>query len=743
MKDPFIVKSLEKCKQLGLNPSDIPNFVAVERSIFDKRLLEYREILSVVNFFMNKFLAQMQGVPILVVITDMEGLVLEIDGDKTIQSVIEQLGFKTGFKFDEQSNGNSAVSLALENRRPIKMIGDDHYHEFLHSSVCYTVPFLYRELGDIIGTISVMTSLDNANDLLLTLLTTLVDSIERELLLLKNYRQLDILNKVIIDEAKTGIVITDAIGNITHFNNIAEKITGMPGKSIVGKHVVDLGPIGYAIQSVIKNHEPLTDVEMIIENDCYGRVVGLFDGMPIFDNDKKLLGAVGKYRDITERFIAEEKINYLAHHDDLTGLPNRRLFHEDLKHALNKVIADNSMLAVLMLDLDRFKMINDTLGHSKGDILLGEFGKRIEESVKPVGVVYRMGGDEFIVLLPKVSNREVAIGVAEKITDCFKVPFVIEGYEFDVTASIGLAFYPFDGTDINNLLKHADTAMYRAKKQGRNNFLAYTESMNERSYEKLVLKKELRKGIDNDELVLHYQPQIDLRNGEIIGIEALVRWNHPNLGLLPPARFIPLAEEAGLIISMGEWVLRKACSDFIELQKLGLENSRVAVNLSTFQFLKPGLVNDIRNVLAENGLDPGRLELEITESMTMDVERALSVLRELKNVGVEISIDDFGTGYSSLGYLHKFPINRLKIDRSFITDILTDENERNIVSAIVTMAQALGLEVIAEGVETTEQVNLLKRLGCNIVQGYYFFRPLSLGDLKSVLTSRISKQHIV
>jgi len=307
MKDPMIAKALERCQELGLDPSVVPNFVPVAREILSEKLVAYEEILSVVRFFVNKFLAAMQGMPILVVITDEQGLVLEIKGDRAIQSVIEELGFKPGFKFVEKTNGNNAVNLSLDYNQPVKLIGDDHYHEFLHSSACYTVPFQYRELGNILGTISIMTSVDMANDLLFTLLTTVVDSIERELLLRRQYKELHVLNKVIIDEVNTGIIITDATGNIMEFNNYAQILTGISKELVVGKSVAELGPIGAAVERIIKDQKPLTDMQMIVEHQTLGKIVGIFDGRPIYDDNGQLLGSFGKFRDITDRVAAEEK----------------------------------------------------------------------------------------------------------------------------------------------------------------------------------------------------------------------------------------------------------------------------------------------------------------------------------------------------------------------------------------------------------------------------------------------------
>ena len=733
----YISKAKKKCVELEMDPASVPLFIPVDKEILEKKRLEYQEILSVVKFFVEKLLNDMKGIPILILVSDEQGVVLEIQGDETIHNLIEKLGFTPGVQFKEETTGTNAVSLALEYKQPFKMVGDDHYHYFFHSSVCYSVPFQYSDLGNILGTISIMASLEQADDFLLTLLSTVVDAVERELLLRYQNRKLNILNQIIMDATKTGIILTDNEGNITEFNTYAEFLTGLKKENLIGKPVADLDLFGKYIYNILQSQEEQEDMELIIEKtECGSKTVCLFDGMPIYDERNILIGAFGKFKDITERYKAEEKISYMAHHDDLTGLPNRRFFHEMLGQSLDAAMKSKVMLAVLLLDLDRFKMINDTLGHLQGDLLLVEVAKRLQDCIGDEGTVFRMGGDEFTILLPQMYHLEVAMQWAEKIIETFKTSFMIRDYECDVTASIGISYYPHDGQDINSLMIHADTAMFRAKEQGKNNFIVYTSSMNDKSYEKLALDKALRKALVNNELVLYYQPQIELCTGTMIGMEALIRWNHPEWGLISPDQFIPLAEETGLIVPIGEWVIRTACQQNKNWQDAGLSQVRVAVNLSTHQFIKQGLVETIKNILFETGLGPQYLEIEITESMTMDVERSISILQNLNDLGVKISIDDFGTGYSSLKYLKEFSIHRLKIDRSFVRDIMIDQKDARIVSTIISMAQGLGLEVVAEGVETKEQLQFLDNEKCNIVQGFYFSKALAPNEFERLFSNK-------
>ena len=738
-REVYISKSKKKCLELGIDPTSIPTFITVGKEILEQKYLEYQEILSVVKFFVEKLLNDMKGTPILVLISDERGVVLEIEGDETIQNMIKQLGIVRGIQFTEETTGTSSISLALEYKQPIKLVGDNHFHYFLHSSVCYTVPFQFSHFANILGTITIMASIEQANDFFSTLLSTVVDSIERELLLRSQNRKLNMLNRIMMDATKTGAIFIDINGDITEFNKHAELLTGFKKENLLGKSVADVEPFGKYIYNILQSHEYQEDIEVFIENFEDGRkTVCLFDGMPIYDDRDVLIGAFGKLRDITERHKAEEKISYMAHHDDLTGLPNRRFFHEMLGQALDAAMKNKVMMSVLVLDLDRFKMINDTLGHMQGDLLLVEVAKRLRDCIGNEGNVFRMGGDEFTVLLPEIYHPDVATQWAKNIIELFRTSFLIQDYEFDVTASIGISYYPHDGQDINSLMIHADTAMFRAKEHGKNNFIVYTSSMNEKSYEKLTLEKALRKALANNELILHYQPQIELCTGRIIGMEALIRWNHPELGLIAPDQFIPLAEETGLIVPIGEWVIRTACQQNKKWQDAGLNRVRVAVNLSNHQFIKQGLVETVKKILAETGLSPQYLELEITESMTMDVERSIVILQDLNNLGVEVSIDDFGTGYSSLNYLRDFSIHRLKIDRSFVRDIMTDQKDARIVSTIISMAQALGLEVVAEGVETKEQLQFLHNEKCNIVQGFYFSKAVPPNEFQKILLNDVN-----
>ncbi len=430
-------------------------------------------------------------------------------------------------------------------------------------------------------------------------------------------------------------------------------------------------------------------------------------------------------RDITERKETEERLLYLANFDSLTGLPNRALFRDRLRRAVARTQRNDKKLALFFIDLDRFKTINDSLGHHAGDQLLRSVARRLKQFARKGDTIARLGGDEFTVIIDAIDSAADAAIVAEKILELMSPPFKLDGHEVVVSPSIGITVFPDDGDNMRSLLKNADTAMYRSKGKGGNCFEFYTPDMNAKAYESLVLENNLRHALEKEEFRLYFQPQIDLHTKNIIGIEALLRWQHPEQGLLKPEQFIPFTEETGLIEPIGEWVLQEACNAAKKWQTQGLAPIRIAVNLSLRQFVANNFVGKVAKTLAETGLDAKYLELEITESfLAHNVAQATETLKELHNLGVQLSIDDFGTGYSSLNYLKQFPVNTLKIDRSFVRDISTDPDGATIAEAIIAMGQSLRLNVIAEGVEREEQVNFLRSHGCDWVQGYLFSVPL-------------------
>ncbi|HWS72419.1 MAG TPA: EAL domain-containing protein [Thermoanaerobaculia bacterium] len=435
--------------------------------------------------------------------------------------------------------------------------------------------------------------------------------------------------------------------------------------------------------------------------------------------------------------LATVEIEHLAYHDALTGLPNRPLFIDRLIVALAQAHRGTQKLAVFFLDLDRFKDINDSLGHSVGDTLLKAVAERVRRCVREGDTVARFGGDEFTLLVPRIDNVEDAAKIAQKIIETLKIPFFIHDRELFVTTSIGISVFPGDGHDPETLVRNADAAMYRAKDQGRDNYQLYAPAMNERALERLALENMLRKALANHELVLFYQPLVDLTTRRIVGAEALIRWQHPELGLLSPAHFISVAELSGLIIPIGEWVLRTACRQLKVWQRKFDPDLSISINLSARQFQQPDLVGQIRSAIIETGVNAGSVELEITESNAMqNAENTIYSLRELKTLGVRIAMDDFGTGYSSLNYLKRFPIDTLKLDQSFVRDIRTDSSDAAIVSAVISMAHSLHLSVVAEGVETEEQLAFLALQQCDLIQGFLFSEPLAADALEPLLAAR-------
>jgi diguanylate cyclase (GGDEF)-like protein len=439
-----------------------------------------------------------------------------------------------------------------------------------------------------------------------------------------------------------------------------------------------------------------------------------------------------------ERKLAEDRIHFMANHDALTGLPNRTLLKDRLTQAVLYARRYDRWATVVFVDLDNFKFVNDSLGHNVGDELLKIVAARMLTCAKATDTVVRLGGDEFVILLfdqPKSADKISA--TLQKVRTAIAEPIHVNGHDLEVTCSIGLANYPNDGTDADMLLANADAAMYRAKEIGRDNFQFYTPELNTKVHEKFVLQKELRNAILRSEFVIHYQPQVDLRTGRIFAVEALIRWQHPTQGLISPIRFIPMAEETGLIVPIGDWVLREACRQNKAWQDAGLPQVTICVNVSARQFKERNWVGRVADALRESGLNAKCLELELTESLIMqDVEQAVATMRELQILGVQLSVDDFGTGYSSLAALKNFPVARLKIDKSFISDILTNESDRAVASAVISLGQKLNLRVIAEGVETEEQVTFLRENNCDEMQGYHFSKPIPAPDIERLFATQ-------
>ncbi len=478
--------------------------------------------------------------------------------------------------------------------------------------------------------------------------------------------------------------------------------------------------------------------KLLTESPTGSVVTTLADGRIISISHRPMPdgGLVATFDDVTEQRRAETRASFLATHDDLTALPNRMVFSQSVSEAVKIGRRYDQQFAVMFVDLDRFKIINDTLGHSAGDALLIEIAKRLTQSVRESDLVSRIGGDEFVILLRKISNVEQVTRVARKILAAVVKPLTIHGHECRVTASIGISLFPSDAQDEESLTKNADAAMYAVKEEGRNSFLFHSQEIKTQSIERLMLETSLRRALERNELLLYYQPKQDISRGSISGVEALLRWHHPDLGLLQPSRFIPLAEETGLIVPIGKWVLETACAQSMAWQRQGLPAIRIAVNLSPRQFADPNLLDDIGAALEKSGMPPELLELEITESMMMqNVEHTVQVLTAIKSLGITLAIDDFGTGYSSMSLVKKFPINVLKIDRSFVREITTDSEDKAIADAIIALGRALDLTIVAEGVETVEQEAFLRAHNCDEIQGYLISKPIPADEFAGFLAN--------
>jgi len=544
----------------------------------------------------------------------------------------------------------------------------------------------------------------------------------------------------IIQSSPLAIYTRDLDSNVLTWNPAAELMFGWRAAEIIGKPVLTIPAekAGEAenLRLGVLSGETIVQKELVRQRRDGSPINISLTASPLRDQSGQLYGYLTIVADITERKRAEHKIEFLAYHDALTGLPNRLLVQDRFLQARAHADRDKSKVALLFLDLDNFKTINDSLGHSVGDALLQQIASRLSECVRDTDTISRQGGDEFLIVLPDLPDSDACAPVLVKVMERLQDPFDADGHELSTSASIGIALYPDDGKDFDTLLKKADMAMYRAKDSGRNAYHFFDEQMNVEAVENLSMRNGLRRAVDRGEFVLHYQPQIDLVSGAVVGAEALLRWNNPEFGMIPPGRFIPVAEESGLIVPIGEWVMREACRQGALWKRAGLPDLVVAVNLSAVQFKRGDVEQTVINALEESGFDPRYLELEITESILIqNMENVLATVKRLKLLGVKLSIDDFGTGYSSLSYLKRFDVDKLKIDQSFVRDLATDPDDTAIVRAIIQMAESLGLQTIAEGVEDLRMLEILRDFQCDEAQGYYFARPMPAEDFASYIST--------
>lgn len=550
------------------------------------------------------------------------------------------------------------------------------------------------------------------------------------------------LSHRIIKHTSEAMMLTDARQRIVMVNPAFERITGFPAAEVIGQTPALLRSGRHDATFYRAMWEQINQT-----GEWQGEIWDRRKSGEIYpkhlainaicdDDDTQVTHYVGVFTDISERKAHEERIAYLAHHDALTGLPNRASLEAYLAGALARAGRHQTQLAVLFIDLDHFKTINDSLGHQVGDHLLCEVARRLQALGRDSDRVARLGGDEFVIVLEDIHHAEVVVSIAQNILQAINAPYWVGERELHTTPSIGISIYPDDGKDAGTLMRNADTAMYYAKSSGRNNHQFFAEPMNHAANKRLHLESELWRALAEQQLLLHYQPQIDLLSGKIVGVEALVRWNHPERGMIPPGDFIPIAEESGLILPIGHWVLKTACQQARTWLDQGINPGDMAVNISAHQFRQPEFAKSVRAVLDETGLPAEYLELEITESAVMhSADSAVHTLAELKAMGVKLAIDDFGTGYSSLSYLRRFPIDRLKIDRTFIADLESDADAASLVSSIIALGQSLGLRLVAEGVENAAQADFLRGKACERVQGFHFHRPVSAERVAATMTN--------
>ncbi len=576
---------------------------------------------------------------------------------------------------------------------------------------------------------------------------SIIVSIIRDITIRKNAEALVWLEKeraqVTLESIGDAVITTDVGAIVEYINPVAEALTGWTMAEAVGLsldlvfHTVN-EETGETIESPITRclrEECVVELaNHIVLMDRKGSSIAVeFSAAPIRDRNEAVIGVVLVFRDVSYKRSHLKELAHQAQHDALTGLPNRHWFNESLSHALIQSRSKPGMLAVMFLDLDRFKLINDTMGHNLGDQLLKKVAERVGQTLRAGDTLARLGGDEFLILLPEIRNDQEVVSVSERILKAFSQPIMMEDNEVYMSTSIGISLYPRDGTDMETLVKQADTAMYYAKEKGRNNYQFFTDELNIKANERLTTEYSLRKALARDEFILHYQPQVDFENGCIVGLEALVRWHSKERGIIAPAAFIPIAEETGLIVPIGEWVLRAACQQNVAWQLQGYSPMRMAVNISARQFREFNFIKVVEGILEETGMEAHLLELEITESIAMENgETTAEMLRSFKELGVRISIDDFGTGFSSLNYLRRMPIDTLKIDQSFIGDISTGENGEEVVAAIIQLAKNLKLKVIAEGVETDTQWSFLKDKECNEMQGFLFSKAVTSQEVEKL-----------
>jgi diguanylate cyclase (GGDEF)-like protein/PAS domain S-box-containing protein len=555
--------------------------------------------------------------------------------------------------------------------------------------------------------------------------------------------------EVTLNSIGDGVVCTDVSGNITFLNLVAKKMSGWSLQDAAGRPMAQV----FRIMDATSRETISNPMEMAIEQNRTlhlpsNRILIRHDGFeipiedrvsPIFDREGRTTGAVFVFRDVSAARAIALQMTHSAQHDFLTGLPNRMLVNDRISQAIARAPRHLNKVAVLYLDLDGFKHVNDSLGHPIGDKLLQSVAKRLVHCVRESDTVSRQGGDEFVVLLSEIEESEAAAATARRMLQAVAEPHSIDQHELHVNASIGVSVFPDDGLDAETLVKKADTAMYQAKETGRRSYQFFKPSMTVRAVERQSIEEGLRRALEQREFALHYQPKIDMNTGAIIGAEALLRWSHPVRGSVSPAQFIPIAEACGLILPIGQWVLREACEQARAWVDAGLPVTTMAVNVSALEFRNESFLQGLLAILGETGLDPRSLELELTESVLMErAESAVFILEALRELGVKVAIDDFGTGYSSLSYLRKFPIDALKIDQSFVRHLGTTGHDSIIVTAVIGMARNLNLRVVAEGVETLEELAFLRAHQCDEAQGYYFSRPVRPSEFATLLKTGIA-----